>query len=115
MDLSKLQQEFTISIAELINYATMRGYWLTFGDFYRDKRVHGMFGIKSSYSAGSSVHKLRLASDFNLFVDGDYISDGKHPAWLDLGEQWEKMHKSARWGGRFNDANHFSFEWQGYK
>jgi hypothetical protein len=117
MSLVKLQQEFTLAIAELINYATMRGYGLTFGDAYRDPRAHGEFGEKDGYSASKSVHKKRLAVDFNLFVDGNFVMKGDHPAYVDIGEQWEKMHEKARWGGRFKkgDANHFSFEWKGYK
>ncbi len=117
MSLSKTQQEFTVAIAQLINFATSIGVQLTFGDAYRDERVHGSFGEKKSYSASKSVHKKRLAVDFNLFVDGKYIADGNHEKYVMLGEEWEKIHPLARWGGNFSfgDANHFSFEYQGYK
>lgn len=115
MKLSTKQQQFTVCIAKLIIYADSLGYGLTVGDAFRDKRVHGDFGEKKSYSASKSVHKLRLASDFNLFVDGEYISDGEHEAWLKLGEYWESLHDLSRWGGRFKDANHFSFEHLGCK
>jgi hypothetical protein len=27
-----------------------------------------------------------------------------------LGEWWEKQHPLARWGGRWGDGNHYSFE-----
>ena len=101
----------------LIAYAYQRGYKFTLGDAYRDSRVHGDYGIKESYAAAKSVHKLRLAIDLNLFVDGDYISDGNHSAYLELGELWESLDPMARWGGRFQsgDANHFSFEHEGFK
>lgn len=117
MNLGELQKKFTINVAYLIGYAYARGYELTIGDAYRDKRVHGKFGVKSSYSAASSVHKVRLAIDLNLFVDGKYITDSSHEAFKVIGEFWESLHESARWGGRFKsgDANHFSFEYQGYK
>ncbi len=115
MSLSKTQQEFTTCIAKLILYANECGYGLTFGDAYRDTRVHGSFGEKKSYSAASSVHKVRLAVDLNLFVNGKYITDGSSAEYLMLGEYWEGLDKLARWGGRFKDANHFSFEYQGFK
>lgn len=110
MSLSKTQQEFTLCVSKLIEYAYQKGYALTLGDAYRDKRVHGDFGEKKSYSSAKSCHKLRLAIDLNLFVDGEYITDGNCEAYWDLGEWWENCHELARWGGRFEDANHFSFE-----
>ncbi|AUR90676.1 hedgehog signaling/DD-peptidase zinc-binding domain protein [Vibrio phage 1.199.A._10N.286.55.C10] len=115
MRLSEKQRLFTKCISELINYAYAMGYELTLGDAYRDPRVHGQFGEKKSYSASRSVHKMRLAMDFNLFVDGKYIADGDHPAYKDLGEFWEGMNEFSAWGGRFKDANHFSFEHEGVK
>ena len=116
MKLSVKQQEFTRCVSQLINFATAQGYGLTFGDAYRDERLYGSFGVKRSYSAAYSVHKKRLAVDFNLFVDGDYISDGDAPEWKVLGDEWVKMNPLARWGGNFgsNDANHFSFEHKGF-
>ena len=115
MSLSVKQREFTRKVAELINYAYARGIECTFGDTYRDARVHGDFGCKKSYSASKSTHKLRLAVDLNLFVNGEYIQDGANEAYTILGEFWEQVHPDARWGGRFDDANHFSFEHWGCK
>jgi hypothetical protein len=118
MSLSKKQQKFTECISKLIAQAYKLGYALTFGDAYRDPRVHGVYGehgVKESYAASKSVHKLRLAVDFNLFVDGEYITSGEHIAYQQLGEFWEGLDPDARWGGRFDDANHFSFEQEGCK
>ncbi len=115
MSLLKKQQRFISCIGKLINYADSKGYGLTAGDAYRDPRVHGQFKEKASYSSAKSVHKIRLAEDFNLIIDGVYITNGHHSAYLDLGEYWESLDPDARWGGRFNDANHFSFEHWGCK
>lgn len=109
MSLSAKQIEFTQCTGKLIEFAYTQGYGLTFGDAFRDKRVFGEFGQKVSYASANSVHKLRLAVDFNLFINDSYISNGDHPAYRALGDHWESLHKDARWGGRFNDANHFSF------
>ena len=115
MKLSTKQQLFTKHIGSLIHFATLKGYGLTFGDAFRDSRVFGQVGEKKSYSSANSNHKQRLAVDFNLFVDGEYITDGNHPAYQELGIYWESLDKMCAWGGRFKDANHFSFEHNGVK
>ena len=113
MRLGDKQKAFTRMVADLIQYAYESGYELTFGDAYRDPRVHGDFGSKESYSAAKSVHKQRLAVDFNLFVGGEWISDGDNVHWVLMGEYWESL--GGSWGGRFNDSNHFSLEHNGVK
>jgi len=40
---------------------------------------------------------------------------GDTEAHRELGEWWEKQHPQARWGGRFKDGNHYSFEHEGVK
>lgn len=115
LSLGQRQKALTLCIAQLIAYAYSKGYELTFGDAMRDPRLHGEFGVKAGYGAAKSVHKVRLAVDLNLFVEGKYISSGEHPAYKELGSYWESLHPLARWGGRFNDANHFSFEYMGCK
>lgn len=114
MSLAKKQQRFTQRIGQLITMAYKLGYALTRGDGYRDPRVHGEWGQKESYAAAYSCHKLRLADDFNLWVDGKLI-EGDHPAWHTLGNYWEYLDMDSAWGGRWGDYGHFSFEYQGYK
>jgi hypothetical protein len=68
----------------------------------------------------NSLHTLRLASDFNLWirdVDSDWmiIESSSHEAWKKAGEAWEKSGKDHAWGGRFGDANHISIAYQGRK
>lgn len=112
MTLRQLQSEFTLLQAKFVLAAYNLGYELTDGDAFRDPRVHGAMGTKQSYGHRNSCHKIRLARDYNLFKDGKYL-----PATADykiLGELWESMHPLARWGGRFEDGNHFSFEYEGH-
>ena len=111
MGLRQRQSEFALAAALLIQKADELGYEVTLGDAYRDPRVHGDFGVAGGYGRSSSVHKLRMAIDLNLFDrNGEYITDDrghKH-----LGKWWEKTFKEfdAAWGGRFNgDFNHYSF------
>ena len=109
--LGSKQRRFTLMISKLIQHAYESGYELTFGDAYRDPRLHGQVGEKKGYGATNSVHKDRLAVDFNLFKDGKYLAateDHKQ-----LGEFWESI--GGSWGGRFEDGNHYSLEHQGRK
>ena len=110
MTLGDKQRKFTLMIGKLIVFAYEQGYELTVGDFYRDTRLHGEHGAKKGYGSAKSVHKLRLAGDLNLFVNGEYITSSEHHAWSVLPGYWESL------GGAKavpNDANHFSVEMWG--
>jgi len=111
MTLGQKQRNFTMMVSLLIQYAYEQGYELTLGDAYRDPRVHGAVGEKESYSSSQSLHKSRLAIDFNLFKDGEYLTSTEDHK--PLGEFWESI--GGTWGGRFNDGNHYSMEHQGRK
>ena len=105
MKLSEHQQRFARHIALLILWAINEGYEVTFGDAYRDPRVHGQYGEKKSYASANSEHKRRLAVDLNLFKDGEYLggTDDHAP----LGEFWEGLDELNEWGGRWDDGNHY--------
>ena len=90
-------------IADLIKFAYDHGYELTFGDAYRDERC--------PYGASNSLHKKRLAVDFNLFKDGKYLTRTEDHQ--EFGEYWESI--GGSWGGRFQDGNHYSLEHGGMK
>lgn len=98
----------------LINKAIELGYEVTLGDAYRDPRLHGAVGEKKGYGHSKSCHKLRLAIDLNLFNKGGEFMQTTEDH-RELGEWWEKQDPLARWGGRFNDGNHYSFEHEGMK
>lgn len=114
MTLGQKQRLFTQLIGHLIAYAYANGFELTFGDAYRDPRVHGDLGTKKSYSSAGSVHKERLAVDFNLFKDGVFQTTTE--AHKTLGAYWKSLHPECRWGGDFQDSagrpkpdgNHYS-------
>lgn len=111
MTLGQMQRKFTRMIADLIVFAYDNGYELTIGDAFRDPRVHGSVGEKKSYSSANSNHKIRLAIDLNLFKDGVFLTSSEDHK--PLGQYWESI--GGSWGGRFDDGNHYSLEWQGKK
>ena len=102
-NLNKKQFEFTRKIAFLILYANSLGYELTFGDAYRSAEIN--------YGHPNSLHRKRLAVDFNLFKNGKYLK--KTEDHRILGEYWESI--GGSWGGRFQDGNHYSLEHNGMR
>jgi len=107
MTLGQQQRLFVRLQAQLVLWVYERGYELSFGDAFRDPRVHGEYGEKKSYSSSLSKHKQRIAVDYNLFISGEYQTTTE--AWREIGEHWETMHELCSWGGRFGDGNHLSF------
>jgi hypothetical protein len=70
-------------------------------------KVNEHFGVGSD----TSLHIYKLAVDLLLFKDGVYLTET--PDYRELGEFWENLHPDCRWGGRFEDGNHFSVAWKG--
>ena len=105
MSLGTEQRAFTRDVAKLISWAYSHGYELSLGDGYRDPRVFGAVGETKGYGHPKSNHKRRLAVDLNLFKDGSYLSATKDHE--PLGTYWETLHPHNRWGGRYNDGNHY--------
>lgn len=111
MTLGEKQRLFTLLVAEFIQWIYDNGYEATFGDAYRDPRAFGPMGERKAYGHPKSGHKYRLAIDLNLFMDGKYLRNTEDHK--PLGLKWESMHPLCRWGGRFQDGNHYSFEHDG--
>jgi len=59
----------------------------------------------------TSLHKIGLAVDINLYKDGRYLETTDDHR--ELGEFWE--HIGGAWGGRFNDGNHYSISHMGMR
>lgn len=112
MTLGAKQRRFTLCIGQLIAYAYEQGYELTFGDAYRSPE-QAAANAKAGTGIANSVHTVRLAVDFNLFRDGQYLSDTASHA--PLGAYWKALDQDARWGGDFSkpDGNHYSFTHEG--
>lgn len=112
MTLREARCAFTSLLPNLIRQAQALGFECAAGEVQRDPRVTAL-NARSGKGIRRSVHLQGLAIDLHLYRGGTYITDGEtHRA---LGEWWEKQHPKARWGGRWGDGNHYSFEWQGAK
>lgn len=113
MTLGEKQRAFARLVARLLDRAHGLGYEVTLGDAFRDPRLHGAVGVKLGYGHPKSAHKQRLAIDLNLFKNG--VFQTSTDAHKELGEWWETQHPDARWGGRFQDGNHYALEHEGVR
>lgn len=107
MTLREKQSLFAKFVAFLILEAEYLGYAVTLGEAYRSPE-EALRLAKAKKGIARSLHTQRLAIDLNLFKDGHYLSSTE--SHRPLGEWWEQQHAFCRWGGRFGDGNHYSFE-----
>lgn len=112
--MSRLQEEFTQSVARLIKKASELGYGVTFGEAWRSPEQAAMNAKKGS-GISNSLHTERLAIDLNLFKDGRYILDGE--GHNELGAWWKSLGPRYRHGGDFKskDYNHYSLSPDGVR
>lgn len=115
MKLGTKQRIFTKHIGLLIEYAYNIGYELSFSEAYRPQEMAEIYARRGS-GIRNSLHCSRLAVDFNLFKNGEYLT--KTEDYEPLGVFWESLSGgeiNCVWGGRFGDGNHFSIEHNGVK
>lgn len=112
MTLREKQSLFAGLVAELLQRALALGFEVTLGEAYRSPEEAARLA-KLGLGIKTSLHTSRLAIDLNLFKGGKYLTTDE--AHRPLGEWWEQQDPLCRWGGRFNDANHYSLEHGGRK
>jgi|SRR3990167_9705461 len=106
MTLRQKQSTFAFLIARLLIYINDNKYEFTFGEALRTPEQAALYA-KSGIGDKNSLHIKKLAIDINLFKNGKYLSSTESHKLF--GEWWEKQHAHCRWGGRFNDGNHYEF------
>lgn len=105
LSLRQKQSLFAQLVARLIIEADRQGFAVTFAEAYRSPEEAARLA-KLGKGIAASLHTQRLAIDLNLFRDGEYLTSTE--AHRPLGEWWERQDPFCRWGGRFNDGNHYS-------
>lgn len=90
---------FSVDFAKLVLYAYKLGYQPQIEDVKAVRRCR-------QHMIGSN-HEKGCAGDLSLFhpVSGKYLS--KTSDHKKLGEYWENLSPYNRWGGRYNDGNHY--------
>lgn len=101
-----------------------RGIFFKAGESYRSPWQAAEYA-RLGRGIVNSLHTKSLAYDQFVFVFKDVngkteLQVSMDPAdYMLAGEEWEKLGKTygipTAWGGRFNDAVHFSCEYQGLK
>ena len=128
MGLGADQELFMRLLPRLIDYAHELGFEIRGGSLFRDPRLHGSLGFPDimtwleqnfpaahaaaevagyrGYGSRNSNHKNKCAVDLNLRRQGGAMvwSTDEH---AELGLWWEEQNPKCRWGGRFNDGNHY--------
>lgn len=96
--LGEKQELFSELIAKHIIWLYGQGYKVRCGDFFAKPRSPLEHKVNSQ-------HYQKCAADLNLFRDGKWLDKTEdHKV---SGEHWESLHPLCRWGGRYNDGNHY--------
>ena len=106
--LSTRQIKFTNNIALLIEYCRVNEISLTFGDAYRPQVLQEIYFKEKKTKTLNSKHGMRLAVDFNFFINGKLIYD--KDKLQHVGDYWESLDSINKWGGNFSsfiDTPHF--------
>jgi radical SAM superfamily enzyme YgiQ (UPF0313 family) len=98
MSLGERQELFSLMIAKLIAKIYETGYQVRVGDFMAKPRT-------PLEHKANSLHYEKCAGDLNLFQNGKFLD--KTEDHTQFGAYWESLHPKCRWGGRYNDGNHY--------
>ncbi len=108
MLLSELQRLFARDTALLFKFIDESNLSFTYGEAMRSAEQAELYA-KSGKGIEDSLHCKRLAIDINLFSQNGVYLD-KTEDYKALGQFWENLSPSNRWGGNFKsrkDGNHF--------
>lgn len=109
MSLREKRVLFTRLLVEHIGWLFARGYEVALDEV--TERITEK--DKTSDHRAGSLHHIGLAADLNLYLNGKWLD--KTEQHEKSGKVWESRHELCRWGGRFNDGNHYSLEHEGRK
>lgn len=96
----------------LLTRAVLLGYEVRLGEAYRPPETAALYA-QQGRGIAASLHCQKLAIDILLFRGGAYLA--RTEDYEPLGTWWEAQDSLCRWGGRFNDGQHFSLEHEGRK
>jgi hypothetical protein len=102
--LRERQEIFAQNVGKLLGWIFANGYTCTLGETYRTPEQAQWYADKG-IGIKNSLHCKRLAQDLNLFRNGVYLQFDRD--YQPTGDYWESLNPCNRWGGRFEDGNHF--------
>lgn len=113
MTLSDRQKIFTRNIGLFIDHAFEMGFELTLGEVARTVEQQKIYFDTGRSKTMDSRHIQRLATDFNIFLNGTLLFQKSDQykqdleAMRPLGDFWESLHPDNVWGGDWNRNNVF--------
>ena len=108
MKLVEEQAAFLRDVARLIDFVNDRGIVATGGELMRTQAQQAMYVSAGKSQTMASNHIRKLAIDLNFIKDDRLETD--MGVLRPIGEFWESLHPSNRWGGNFKtlvDTPHF--------
>lgn len=110
MKLRDKRIEFTDMLASLLLHGMSSGMDMAIDWVKRDADTQAKLVNSGASKTMKSKHINALAVDILLFEDGEYLTDGDHPSYRELGEYWESI--GGVWGGSwgFKDSGHFEWD-----
>ncbi len=107
MRLGTKQEEFSLDLSKLIQFAYDKGYKIRMGEVLR-LPARAKANARTGVGISNSLHLIKLAVDLNLFKDGKYLRSTKSHS--ELGAYWKSLNLGNCWGGDFKkkDGNHYS-------
>lgn len=108
MKLSERQGIFTFNIGKLIQWLYINGMTASFGEAWRTEE-QAKYNADHGLGITNSLHRDRLAIDFNLFLNGVLLTELED--YKGAGDYWKTLHPDNNWGGDFKklcDPYHFS-------
>lgn len=109
MNLSDEQFDFAKDCVLFELWMINQGYKFTYGEAWRPDEMQKIYYEQGkSKIQGRGPHGLRLARDYNIWVNGSltYKKEDLQP----IGDFWESLNSLNRWGGNFKtfiDTPHF--------
>ena len=104
MTLGERQRLFGGLLGKLLVHIYESGYEVSVDWAYRPPEVAAYYA-QIGVGIRNSLHIKKLAVDLNLFLDGKWLRETE--AHKGFGDWWEAQHPLCRWGGRWNDGNHY--------
>lgn len=108
MSLVDEQYKFLRDVSKLVMFAADNGIVITGGELWRTREQQERYVATGLSKTMDSKHLKRLAIDLNVIKDGKLATSASD--YKALGDYWESLSPSNRWGGRFTsftDAPHF--------
>ena len=104
MGMVKVQWEFLQDVVKLLTKAKELKFIVTGGELYRPIEMQKFYIANGRSKTMKSSHLDRLAIDFNFFIideNGYMRLTWDRNIIRPLGDYWESLNKSNRWGGNW--------------